>query len=68
MQGPSLAKEMNIKNIIPLYAAKEINLFIAFNKDTDDILINKLNAAFDKMKNDIKILNSYKKYGIERNI
>lgn len=68
MQGAWLAKEMNIKNIIPLYAAKEINLFIAFNKDTDDILINKLNAAFDKMKNDIKILNIYKKYGIERNI
>lgn len=68
IQGAWLAKEMKIKNIFPIYAAKEINLFIAFNKDTDDNFINKLNSTFEKMKNDNNIVNIYKKYGIERNV
>lgn len=47
---------------------KQIDVYIAFHKDTDDKLINRLNATFEKMKNDSDVLKIYKKYGANRSV
>lgn len=61
-EGIWVANQQHSKAIVPLYTYKRVDLYAAFNKATDDILIKKLNETLDKMKKDGTVTKIFDKY------
>ena len=51
----------------PIYTIKETELYLAFNKETNEELLKQLKSTYNKIKNDKKIIKIQKKYGYYKN-
>jgi polar amino acid transport system substrate-binding protein len=60
--GPWVSKAEKTGKIVPLFTFKKAEMYAAFNKDTDDALIKKLNDTLDKMKKDGTVGKLFDKY------
>ena len=60
--GPWIVKSEKSGSIVPLYTFKKTEMYAAFNKDTDDSFIKKLNETLDKMKKEGVVTKIYSKY------
>lgn len=60
--GPWIAKTEKTGKVVPLYTFKKTEMYAAFNKDTDEALIKKLNETLDKMKKDGSVGKLFEKY------
>jgi polar amino acid transport system substrate-binding protein len=57
-----LAKQESVGKIVPLFTFKQVDLYAAFNLQTDTALIKKLNATLSHMRRDGFIAKVYGKY------
>ncbi|APJ05140.1 amino acid ABC transporter substrate-binding protein [Silvanigrella aquatica] len=60
--GKWIAKTEKTGSIEPLFTFKKVELYAAFNKNTDDAVIKKLNETLDKMKKDGSVTKIFDRY------
>ncbi len=62
LYGPYLAKQYGVTNLKEVYTVRKAQMYVAFNKNTPDIVINKLNDVLQTMREEGFLKAVYDRY------
>ena len=62
LYGPYLAKQYGVTDLKEVFTMREAEMYVAFNLNTPDSVINKLNGILDKMREEGYFESVYDKY------
>ncbi|MGH1485647.1 MAG: substrate-binding periplasmic protein [Cellvibrionaceae bacterium] len=62
LYGPHLAKQYDVTGLKPVYTVRKTKMYLAFNIETADDIINKLNAILRDMEQEGFLAEVYKRY------
>ncbi|WP_369600067.1 transporter substrate-binding domain-containing protein [Hahella sp. SMD15-11] len=64
LAGPYFAAQQDIEDLVPVFSFNKTELFLALNPQTDDALVQKLKAAYDRIRKNGMFDSIRTKYGL----